>query len=59
MGPHVRSGSKAVITDLKCDFRSTPNNGHHQTGPIGPFGAKAELMHRGSTRSPLWRLRAA
>jgi hypothetical protein len=35
----VRVGSKTVLTASKHDFRSTPNNGHHQTGPVGPFGA--------------------
>ena len=30
----VRVGSKAVLTASKRDFRSTPNNGHHQTGAV-------------------------
>jgi hypothetical protein len=38
--PLVRSGSIAVLTAPKCPFRSTPNNGHKRTGPVGPFGAK-------------------
>jgi uncharacterized protein YjiS (DUF1127 family) len=34
-----RQGSKPVLTVPKVDFRSTPINGHHQTGPVGPFRA--------------------
>ena len=32
-------GPKPVLTASKRHFRSTPNNGHHQTGPAGPFSA--------------------
>ena len=35
----VRLGSKTVLTAPKRYFRSTPNNGHHQTGPLGPVRA--------------------
>jgi hypothetical protein len=35
-----RYGSTAVLTTPDCDFRSTPNSGHHQTGPTGPFSAR-------------------
>jgi hypothetical protein len=35
----VRFGSKTVMTAPKRYFRSTPNNGHHQTGPLGPVRA--------------------
>jgi hypothetical protein len=31
---------------LKCDFRSTPINGHRQTGQVGPVRATTGLMHR-------------
>ena len=37
-------GPKPVLTASKRHFRSTPNNGHHQTGPAGPFRAKNGLM---------------
>jgi hypothetical protein len=36
----VRFGSKTVLAALKCEFRSTPINGHHQTGPVGPVRAR-------------------
>jgi hypothetical protein len=36
----VRFGSKTVMTAPKRYFRSTPNNGHHQTGPLGPVRAR-------------------
>jgi hypothetical protein len=41
----VRYGSNPVLTAEKRRFRSTPRNGHHQTGPAGPFGATFRLMH--------------
>jgi hypothetical protein len=34
----------------KRDFRSTPNNGHHRTGSVGPVGATNGLMHRSKYR---------
>jgi|SRR5258706_2822902 hypothetical protein len=37
--PDVRLGSETVLTAPKRHFRSTPNNGRHQTGPVGPVGA--------------------
>jgi hypothetical protein len=33
------SGSIAPFRPSARHFRSTPNNGHQQTGPVGPFGA--------------------
>jgi len=33
--PDVRLGSETVLTASKRHFRSTPNNGRHQTGPVG------------------------
>jgi hypothetical protein len=33
------SGSKAVLTATKGDFRYAPNNGHHKTGPACLKGA--------------------
>jgi hypothetical protein len=39
-GIHVRVGSKPVLTFLKLDFRSTPNSGPRQSGPVGPVRAK-------------------
>src|SRR5882757_9167048 len=35
----VSVGSKAALTAPKRDFRSTPNNGYHQTSPVGPVSA--------------------
>jgi len=35
----LRSGSKASVCRSASHFRSTPINGHHQTGPIGPVRA--------------------
>ena len=32
-------GSTTVLTAPKRHFWSTPNNGHDQTGPVGPLGA--------------------
>lgn len=32
-------GQKRVLAAVNCDFRSTPINGHRQTGPTGPFRA--------------------
>ena len=43
---NVAVGSKAALADLKCDFRSTSNNGHHQADPVGPVRATSGLMHR-------------
>jgi hypothetical protein len=36
---NVRLGSKPVLTAPKRHFRSTPANGHRQTGPVGPVRA--------------------
>jgi hypothetical protein len=44
--PTSAYGSTAVLTASYCDFRSTPNNRHRQTGPTGPFRAN-------SCRSPI------
>ena len=35
----ISVGSKGNLTALKSDSRFTLNNGHHQTGPAGPFRA--------------------
>jgi len=32
---HVADGSKPALTAPNRHFRATPNNGHHQTGPVG------------------------
>jgi hypothetical protein len=40
----VCSGSSTVLAALKWDFRSTPINGHRQTGPVGPV--RANKRHR-------------
>jgi hypothetical protein len=42
----VQNGSKATLTASQSDFRSSPNNGHSQTDPVGPFSAST-----GSRRS--------
>jgi hypothetical protein len=39
-GLHVGSGSTTVLTIPKLHFRSTTNNGYHQTGPVGAFRHK-------------------
>jgi hypothetical protein len=39
-------GSKAALTTLKCDFRSSSNSGHHASGPPLPKSAMTGLMHR-------------
>ncbi len=36
----ARFGSKTVLAALKNNGRSTPINGHHRTGSLGPFRAK-------------------
>jgi hypothetical protein len=46
----VRVGSKTVLTALKRHFRSSPRNGHYQTGTVGLFGATSGLMHRSKRR---------
>jgi hypothetical protein len=38
--PNVAVGSKAALTAPKRDFWFTPNNGRHQTGPVGPVRAR-------------------
>ena len=43
-GTHVRDGSKTVLTAPKRHFRSTPINGHRQTGPVGPIRAMKRHM---------------
>jgi len=40
----ARNVPKRVPAVLKCDFRSTPVNGHHQTGPLGPVRATSPDM---------------
>ena len=47
---HVRVGSKTVLTTPQRDFRSTPINGHQQTGPTGPVRARRRPMHRGKMK---------
>jgi hypothetical protein len=48
---HFRGGSKTVLAAPKRHFRSTPNNRHQQTGPVGPVGAisgsKRDIGRRG------------
>ena len=43
--PYREPGSKPVLTAPKRHFRSTPLNGHRETGPVGPVGANKQ--HRG------------
>ena len=45
--PNVCSGSKPVLAAPKRHFRSTPNNGHHQTAPAGPFRAVKQRARPG------------
>jgi hypothetical protein len=40
----VSNGSFATFSPWSGHFRSTPNNGHHQTGPVGPV--RANKRHR-------------
>ena len=40
---HVSSGSIAPFRPSARHFRSTPINGHRQTGPTGPFSAKSDV----------------
>jgi hypothetical protein len=42
----VSNGSFATFSPWSGHFRSTPNNGHHQTGPVGPVRAISGLMRR-------------
>jgi len=37
-GPYSRVNR--VVWPPASHFRSTPNNGHHPTGPAGPFGCQ-------------------
>jgi hypothetical protein len=37
---HDAAAGLAVLAALKCEFRSTPINGHRQTGPVGLVRAK-------------------
>src|SRR5258708_9061781 len=37
----VRVGSKTVLAAPKRHFRSTPNNGRHHVGRVGPFRARS------------------
>src|ERR1700730_13800054 len=46
----VREGSKAPLCASASYFRSTPINGHQQTGPGGPF--RANDRDRGSLAAP-------
>jgi hypothetical protein len=43
---NVAVGSFASFRPSADHFRSTPINGHHLTGPVGPFRATTGLMHR-------------
>ena len=42
----LRYGSIASVWPPASHFRSTPNNGHHPVGRLGPFCATKRLMHR-------------
>jgi hypothetical protein len=44
-GAHVWIGSNSEVESHSRRVRSAPMNGHHQTGPTGPF--------RANFRSPL------
>ena len=37
-------GQKRSSRPPKCHFRSTPNNGHHHVGRVGPFRARSRLI---------------
>jgi len=39
----VRNGSKPEVTGPKAYFRSAPNNGHHQSSPVGPVVPLTDL----------------
>jgi hypothetical protein len=48
--------SSTVLTSPKHRFRSTQMNGHHRTGPAGPFGANRR--HNSITSSAIYRSQA-
>jgi hypothetical protein len=50
--PYARFGSKASFSPSVDDFRSTPNNGYHQTGSVGPVRARSGLMQRSKQQAP-------
>ena len=43
-GLNVSLGQKRRSEPTAGHFQSIPNNGHHQAGPVGPFGATSGLM---------------
>ena len=52
----VLNGSIASFWPYAGDFRSTPNNGHHQAGRVGPFRANMPTWQNkrgGQLRRPL------
>jgi hypothetical protein len=44
--PKVCFGSIASVWPIAGYFRSSPNNGHGEAGPLSPKSAKSGLMHR-------------
>jgi hypothetical protein len=46
------SASKAPFRIFGSHFRSAPNNGHHQTGPVGPV--RANRRHQSGVNAGLW-----
>jgi hypothetical protein len=47
----ISVGSKGNLTALKSDSRFTLNNGHHQTGPAGPFRANNRHQTMSTTQA--------
>src|SRR5258705_4351544 len=48
--PDVRCGSNVSFCPSASHFRSTPVDGHRQTGPVGPFGVRTEVRICGQFR---------
>jgi hypothetical protein len=53
MGRHPKPFTQAVLTAPKRHFRSTPINGHHRTGTIGPVRA---IKRRHQTKHTISRI---
>ena len=51
--PNDRSESTAVLTVPNRHFWSTPMNGHHQTGPVGPVGQNRKSPRHSMTSSAI------
>jgi hypothetical protein len=52
LSANVSVGSISTEMGLAVDFRSSPNNGHREIGPVGPLGQSATCAFAFEIKEP-------